>query len=48
MTLTGHTRVDYVLLTNTTFWNNLNDETRQIIKNGVKEGTQVARIEEKN
>lgn len=47
MTLTGHTRVDYVLLTNTTFWNNLNDETRQIIKNGVKEGTQVARIEAK-
>ncbi|MCL6597545.1 MAG: DctP family TRAP transporter solute-binding subunit [Alicyclobacillus macrosporangiidus] len=43
MTITNHTRVDYVLLTNTKFWNSLNDATRKIIMDGVKAGTQVAR-----
>jgi C4-dicarboxylate-binding protein DctP len=45
MTVMGHTRVDYVLLTNTKFWNSLNDETRKIIQDGVKKGTEIARQE---
>ncbi|OOE14479.1 C4-dicarboxylate ABC transporter [Fictibacillus arsenicus] len=43
MTIMGHTRVDYALLTNTKFWDELNDETRKIIEKGVEEGTTVAR-----
>jgi C4-dicarboxylate-binding protein DctP len=39
----GHTRVDYALLTNTKFWDGLNDETRTIIEKGVEEATKVAR-----
>jgi C4-dicarboxylate-binding protein DctP len=45
MTITGHTRVDYVLLTNTTFWNGLNPATKKIVEDGVKKGTEVARDE---
>lgn len=43
MTIMGHTRVDYALLTNTKFWDGLNDETREIIEKGVEEATKVAR-----
>ncbi|USG65010.1 DctP family TRAP transporter solute-binding subunit [Brevibacillus ruminantium] len=43
MTVTGHTRVDYVLLTNSEFFDSLNDPTRKLIEEAVKEGTQVAR-----
>ena len=39
----GLNRVDYPLLTNTTFWNNLNEETKAIIEKGIDEGTKTAR-----
>lgn len=39
----GHTRVDYALLTNTKFWEGLNDETKAIVQKGVDEGTKLAR-----
>ncbi|MEH7333605.1 DctP family TRAP transporter solute-binding subunit [Neobacillus drentensis] len=42
-TVMGHTRVDYALLTNTKFWNSLNDKTKAIVQKGVEEGTKVAR-----
>ncbi|MEB3103613.1 DctP family TRAP transporter solute-binding subunit [Ferviditalea candida] len=44
-TVMGHTRVDYVLLTNTKFWNSLNDATKKIVEAGIKKGTEVARTE---
>lgn len=43
LTETNHTRVDYVLLTNTKFWNSLNEKTKKIIQGGVEAGTKVAR-----
>lgn len=43
MTIMGHTRVDYALLTNTKFWDSLNDETKAIVQKGVEEGTKLAR-----
>jgi C4-dicarboxylate-binding protein DctP len=43
MTIMGHTRVDYALLTNIKFWNGLNDETKAIVQKGVEAGTKVAR-----
>ncbi|WP_319805529.1 DctP family TRAP transporter solute-binding subunit [Cytobacillus firmus] len=43
MTIMGHTRVDYALLTNTKFWDGLNDETKAIVQKGVDEGTKLAR-----
>lgn len=43
MTIMGHTRVDYALLTNTKFWEGLNDETKAIVQKGVDEGTKLAR-----
>ncbi|MCL6575704.1 DctP family TRAP transporter solute-binding subunit [Kyrpidia sp.] len=45
LTMVGHTRVDYVLMTNTKFWNSLNDTTKKIVMDGVKAGTEVARKE---
>jgi C4-dicarboxylate-binding protein DctP len=42
-TVMGHTRVDYALLTNTKFWDSLNDATKEIVQKGVEEGTKVAR-----
>lgn len=45
MTVLGHTRVDYVLMTNTKFWNSLNDATKKLVQEGVKKGTEVARKE---
>ena len=43
MTVMGHTRVDYALLTNTKFWNELDGKTKEIIEKGVQEATKVAR-----
>jgi C4-dicarboxylate-binding protein DctP len=43
MTIMGHTRVDYALLTNTKFWDSLNEETKEIVQKGVDEGTKLAR-----
>ncbi|OMP65972.1 DctP family TRAP transporter solute-binding subunit [Domibacillus epiphyticus] len=43
MTITGHNRVEYALLTNTKFWDSMNDETREIVEKGIEEGTKVAR-----
>ncbi|MEH7121717.1 DctP family TRAP transporter solute-binding subunit [Bacillus sp. JJ1503] len=43
MTIMGHTRVDYALLTNTKFWNSLNDETLAVVQKGVDEATKIAR-----
>lgn len=43
MTIMGHTRVDYSLLTNTKFWDSLNDETKAIVQKGIDEGTKLAR-----
>lgn len=43
LTIMGHTRVDYSLLTNTKFWDSLNEETLAIVKKGADEGTRVAR-----
>lgn len=43
MTIMGHTRVDYSLLTNTKFWDSLNEETKAIVQKGVDEGTKLAR-----
>lgn len=48
LTILGHTRVDYVLLTNTTFWSSLNDKTRNIIEEGAWAGTEKARAEAHN
>ena len=42
-TIMGHTRVDYAILTNTKFWNSLNDETKAIVQKGVDAATKVAR-----
>ncbi|MFC4801556.1 DctP family TRAP transporter solute-binding subunit [Neobacillus sp. GCM10023253] len=42
-TVMGHTRVDYALLTNTKFWDSLNEKTKEIVQKGVEAGTKVAR-----
>lgn len=44
VTVMGHTRVDYLLMTNTKFWKGLNEETKKIIENGIKAGTEKARV----
>lgn len=43
MTIMNHTRVDYAIFTNTTFWDSLNDKTKEIVEKGVEKGTKVAR-----
>lgn len=43
LTIMGHTRVDYSLLTNTKFWDGLNEETKAIVQKAVDEATKVAR-----
>lgn len=47
MTVMNHTRVDYAVFTNTEFWNNMNDATKEIVQAGLDEGTKVAREEAK-
>lgn len=47
MTVMNHTRVDYAIFTNTTFWESLNAATKEIVEKGVKKGTEVARSEAK-
>jgi len=43
MTIIGHNRVEYPMLTNLEFWNSMNDETRAIVEKGIEAGTKVAR-----
>jgi C4-dicarboxylate-binding protein DctP len=43
LTVMGHTRVDYALMTNVTFWESLNDATKKIVEEGIKKGTEVGR-----
>lgn len=43
MTVTGHNRIDYLLLTNTKFWDSLNEPTKKIVEEGIKRGTEEAR-----
>lgn len=39
MTVSSHGRLDYVLLTNTNFWNGLSPENKKILEDAVKEAT---------
>ncbi|WP_416358824.1 DctP family TRAP transporter solute-binding subunit [Desulforamulus putei] len=39
LTVSGHGRLDYVVLTNTKFWNSLTPEQQQIINDAMKEAT---------
>ncbi|MBO8127975.1 MAG: TRAP transporter substrate-binding protein [Peptococcaceae bacterium] len=43
MTVSHHGRLDYAVLTNTTFWNSLTDEQKQIITEAMEEATAYAR-----
>ena len=36
MTVSNHGRLDYVVLTNTTFWNSLSPENKQIIEEAMR------------
>lgn len=48
MTLTAHARSEYVLLANQTWWEGLNDKTKELLKEAVEESTNVGRkLEEK-
>lgn len=47
MTITGHNRIDYLFMTNTKFWDSLNEETRKIVEEGIKKGTEEARAQAK-
>jgi C4-dicarboxylate-binding protein DctP len=42
-TIMGHTRVDYALLSNSKFWDSMNDKTKALVQKGVDAGTKVAR-----
>lgn len=52
ITVSGHGRLDYVVLTNTTFWNSLSAEEKKILEDAIKEttvyATQLAEEENKN
>src|SRR5699024_12277857 len=39
----NHTRVDYAVFTNTEFWDGLNDETKEIVEDGLEKDTEVER-----
>ncbi|MCL6638200.1 MAG: TRAP transporter substrate-binding protein [Firmicutes bacterium] len=43
MTVSGHGRLDYVVLTNTKFWNGLSPENKKIIEDAMKEATKYER-----
>jgi C4-dicarboxylate-binding protein DctP len=43
MTIMGHTRVDYALMTNAKFWNSLNDATKKIVEGGIAAGNKEGR-----
>ncbi len=43
MTVSGHGRIDYVVLTNTTFWNSLTDEQKKLFVECMKEATDFER-----
>ncbi|MEW6727224.1 TRAP transporter substrate-binding protein [Desulforudis sp. 1088] len=42
LTVSAHGRLDYVVLTNTTFWNGLTDEQKKIIEEAMAEATEFA------
>lgn len=48
MTVTNHNRVDYALLTNTKFWDSLDEETKKIVQGGIDAGTKFAREQAKS
>jgi len=45
LTINNFSRVDYVLLTNTKFWDSLDEKTKEIVQAGIDAGTQTARAE---
>ncbi|MCF3942611.1 TRAP transporter substrate-binding protein [Oceanobacillus alkalisoli] len=45
LTINNFSRVDYVLLTNNTFWDSLDEKTLEVIQEGIDAGTQTARSE---
>ncbi|MET3699824.1 C4-dicarboxylate-binding protein DctP [Bacillus oleivorans] len=45
LTINEFSRVDYVLLTNTEFWDSLDEKTRKVIQEGIDAGTKTAREE---
>lgn len=45
LTINQFSRVDYALLTNTDFWDSLDDKTKKVIQEGIDEGTKTAREE---
>lgn len=47
LTILNHTRVDYAVFTNVTFWESLNEPTKKIIEEGLRKGTEVARSQAK-
>jgi len=45
LTINNFSRVDYILLTNTKFWDSLDEATKKIVQEGIDAGTQTARAE---
>lgn len=45
LTINNFSRVDYVLLTNTKFWDSLDEKTKEVVQAGIDAGTQTARAE---
>jgi len=45
LTINNFSRVDYILLTNTEFWESLDEETKKVVQQGIDEGTKTARAE---
>ncbi len=43
LTISNHGRLDYVVLTNTTFWNSLTEEQQQMIREAMAEATEYER-----
>ncbi|GBF35581.1 TRAP-type C4-dicarboxylate transport system periplasmic component [Desulfocucumis palustris] len=43
MTISAHGRLDYVVLTNTTFWNSLNDEQKKLFTDAMNTASQLER-----
>ncbi|MCM3567593.1 DctP family TRAP transporter solute-binding subunit [Neobacillus mesonae] len=45
LTISNHGRLDYPVITNTTFWNGLNDATKKVIQEAMDEATKYEREE---
>ncbi|MEH7344239.1 DctP family TRAP transporter solute-binding subunit [Bacillus sp. JJ1532] len=45
LTINNFSRVDYVLLTNSKFWDSLDEKTQKVVQEGIDEGTKTARAE---